>query len=290
MGILGNLFKRKKAKFNILDTADTVEVGSELLNDLFSRRLDGYIHRQFLSKEECDKLVGNFYGKVGYNKDPETPVIYPPNFYQIRNENVDEKYFQLAKDYIDEFPSTYGLDVHQRLFDLLKSVNANVNIKIPPGEENGYYQPTTFRSLPPNDVVMYAHCENQLREIFDEHCAYLSTMTDIYDSLSFFIMLKEPSEGGRLILYNVDWDRAKKNAKSRTNSVLLTTGEAINLDDKKSPIGNLKIDMQTGDLIIFPGGQLWHSVESVAGDKNRVTFGGFLSKGRNEEDTLYVWS
>lgn len=293
MGFLRNLLKGSDSNANLFrfsDTINGVELNSRLLEDLFQRKLHGHIQRGFLSKKECEDLVINFYKEVGTSKDPKSTLIYPPNFYQIRNENVDAKHYQRAKDYIEQFPSTYGVDVHEKFFSFLQSIHPNVKVEIPPGKENGYYQPTTFRSLPPDETVMFAHCENQLRELFDAHCAYLSEMTDIYDSLSFFVMLQEPEQGGRLVLYNVDWDRAKKGGASRTNSVELVTGERINLDAKGSSIENVKIDMKAGDLILFPGGQVWHSVEPVSGSTNRVTFGGFLSKGKKDADTLFVWS
>lgn len=102
-------------------------------------------------------------------------------------------------------------------------------------------------------------------------------------------MLQEPEEGGKLRVYNKTWEEAKK-YNDRNNTLISEDGKEISLDDS-SEIEKVELGLEAGNLLIFQGGRLWHRVEKVLGNKERVTLGGFLGFGKDETDNnVYLWA
>jgi hypothetical protein len=46
---------------------------------------------------------------------------------------------------------------------------------------------------------------------------------------------------------------------------------------------------EEGDLLLFAGGNIWHRVLTVQGNKSRITIGGFIAE-TNMPGRYYIWS
>lgn len=95
-------------------------------------------------------------------------------------------------------------------------------------------------------------------------------------------MLQEPEEGGKLRVQNKTWEEAKK-YNNLNNTLILEDGKEISLDDS-SEIERIELGLEIEDLLIFQSSRLWHRVEKVLGNKERLALGGFLGFGKDETD------
>jgi hypothetical protein len=68
------------------------------------------------------------------------------------------------------------------------------------------------------------------------------------------------------------------------DKLISSSGEERKIEEFNSQI----IDLSPGDLILFDGGNIWHRVENLSGDRDRVTIGGFASI--SDEKEMYVWA
>jgi Rps23 Pro-64 3,4-dihydroxylase Tpa1-like proline 4-hydroxylase len=99
-------------------------------------------------------------------------------------------------------------------------------------------------------------------------------------------MLQQPESGGELSLYDLEWENGQGKANNHENrEVRLADGTMRNIENDEVQM----IDPQKGDMILFAGGQIWHRVESVQGNRERITLGGFLSFNY-EKDAVVYWS
>jgi hapalindole-type alkaloid chlorinase len=109
---------------------------------------------------------------------------------------------------------------------------------------------------------------------------------DVFDQLSFYFMLQKPEQGGELSLFDLEWQEGQSKASLYENhDVRLPDISVHTIYKEEAQI----IDPQPGDLVIFAAGQIWHRVEEVLGNKERMTLGGFAAYSYDKL-TVYHWS
>ncbi len=290
---LRSIFSSKEKSFQIIETSLN-ELPELNFKDIQKRKVDGLIVRNFISPENCDLLVKNLKKKNQNYGSPKHP-IFPSSFAQIDRYSEDfnaemESCFIKSSAFIDTFPVDYGSDLLQEISTLFGRLNPGCEQNTPLGCNNkGCYIPGTFRIQYPEKVNINLHCGNQFIHLFPKYYEHLSSTVDVMDQLSYFIMLQEPDEGGRLILYDVSWNEAQ-DCDTITNSIITLDGKTIPLDATNA-IKSSKLEIRTGDLLVFSGGQIWHAVEQVKGNTERVTFGGFIAFGKGENSSEFnLWS
>lgn len=144
-------------------------------------------------------------------------------------------------------------------------------------EDDRLYGPATIRIFPPGTEVP-PHCGNtMLRET--AQYAHLRTLVGRADQLSYFMLINKPDSGGQLVLYDLVWQAS--NMQNR-DSVRLDYSEVVNR--RWQPVR-----LSAGDLIIFNGGRIYHSVTRIEGKQPRRTIGGFLSFSR-DASAIYYYS
>ncbi len=291
---LKSIFSSKEKQFSIHETTP-----DELLKINFkqiqSREEDGMIIRNFISADICKLLVKNL-KKENKNYHSLHDPIFPSSFAQIdrNSENFKDEMascFLDSSSFIDNFSSVYEFDLPKKISAIFSKLNPDKEHRMAHGFDNkGCYVPGTFRVQHPDNVTINLHCGNQFIQMFPKYYEHLSSKVDVMDQLSYFIMLQEPDEGGRLILYDVSWNDAQ-DCDTVTNSIIMLDGKTIPLD-VSSAIKSSTLEIRNGDLLIFSGGQIWHSVEQVRGNTERVTFGGFIGFGSSptNNNRFYLWS
>ena len=106
------------------------------------------------------------------------------------------------------------------------------------------------------------------------------------DQLSYFVVLQQPDAGGELTIYDMLWDKVKRKESPENNEFVI--------DDNDKPIyvkdvRSFAVKPQSGDILVFSGGPIWHRVEDIEGSVPRITFGGFLNFS-NDNEEVYYWS
>jgi len=109
----------------------------------------------------------------------------------------------------------------------------------------------------------------------------LAPRLDTTTCISFFVVLQQPTDGGRLCVYALK--PGEEGDLPRLPHGLLDQ-QAVD-----ATVPYTFFDLQDGDLIAFGSGRLYHRIEPVVGARSRVTMGGFLAFDATRERVLY-WS
>lgn len=113
-------------------------------------------------------------------------------------------------------------------------------------------------------------------------------MVYVEGQLSFFIMLNKPEDGGLLDVFSLRWEDGQRVPDDvLDNEVICADGNSIFPDTNKK-YNKLEMEPGPGDMILFQGGRLWHRVTKIEGPSPRITFGGFMGRGKRGE--IYYWT
>ncbi|MBE15866.1 MAG: hypothetical protein CL867_06420 [Cytophagaceae bacterium] len=275
--------------FKTIDFDEISQYGDSI-DALRGGKVDGFLIKNVLKDFEVDKLL------MGYSKFHESEIchiyeglsITPEPFSSVSQNNDDLlSYFNRAELFWEDFPISFDFDFVARMKKVFHSLSSNMSVEIPRGiNEQGMFNPATFREMSPDIGELQVHCGNQFRSEFSSFYDHLEKKSNITNQLSYFVMLNPSESGGELTLYNLRWDHVKKKMSATTLRDL--SGKLHDLTNKKS-VKRLSVSPQKGDMILFCGGQIWHKVELVKGKENRITLGGFLTFAKNKNG-LHFWS
>lgn len=189
-----------------------------------------------------------------------------------------DKYFQYTAQFRAELPEILGLDFENELHEGIKPLCSGFPLAVPVDTESRTWNPATIRVCRPGKGGIQTHVGNEFNDKMPD-IRHLSKIARVHDQLSFFFLLQKPDAGGRLVLFDAVWEDTK-DALARDYSTAVQLVESGHAHP---------IEMQAGDLIIFAGGRVWHKVEDVGGETDRVTLGGFMAYAK-EGKVLYHWS
>ena len=150
-------------------------------------------------------------------------------------------------------------------------------VAVPSTADQRRFSPCTVRVIPEGAGLMVHHDNHYQLPVYQDVRRQMDTSLQ----LSFFVVLQQPQEGGRLCVYT----------RGPSDDAELPRLE----NDMPDPVGfdNLVphqyFDLAQGDMIVFASGRLYHTVERVAGPLARVTIGGFMGLDAAHEQCLY-WS
>lgn len=300
MNLLTNLFRNRKKSSKELYNFKTIshnEIadyphGIEALKD---GSIDGFLIKNVLNNEEVTALLKGYKAlkPERINKINSGLSLFPEPFSLVDqlSENSRENlstYFHKAEKLWLEFPETFGFDFVTRIKETLMTLSGSKYIEIPKGvDKKGIYNPATFKEMSPDVGELKAHCGNYFQKEFSTFYDHLEETSNIKDQLSYFVMLDPSESGGELTLYDLRWDDVKIRLSGDTILVDESGKEHDLLNPKK--VKRISIAPEAGDMIVFSGGQIWHKVEYIKGNKNRITLGGFLSFTKDDKG-LYFWS
>jgi len=264
------------------------------IQDLYDRKIDGYIIKNVISNAEVQEMIQafeyldknrevHFHGREGY--------INPRAFAQIQNNNEFDE--GLLQSYLEdaEWLSSFlknklSFDIETRIKKTLSEMQCSIPVSVPYCEVKGEKKTFTFatyRFLKVSAGGMHIHCGSMFRKIYPNFYKRIDQIVNFEGQLSYFLMLQRPSKGGQLRLFDAEWKKYKKH------------NDGIGFYDSNNTIKSMEstafqdIDPMPGDLLIFVGGDIWHEVTSPTEGLPRITFGGFLAYGNNRSN-IYVWS
>jgi len=290
--------KHKKAK-NIYKMLE-IDV-SELdnypngLDDIMARNIDGFLIRNAVTLDAVEKLMKH-YDNLDASEKFEVNngmIQHPAPFSLIEQKSGNSKdslinFHKEAEVRWEKFPQLSGVDFVGEMKSIIEKISGKRPVAPPKGTENeGIYNPATYKYLVPGQGEFKAHCGNYFHNEFPFIYQHMKEISIIKDQMSYFVMLSPSSSGGELTLYDIEWSDAE--IRKSGDTILVThDGKEVDLLDEKK-LARKKLTPRPGDMIVFAGGQIWHKVEVAQGEKPRRTIGGFLTYAKDDK-SIYIWS
>lgn len=282
------------ADFTFLTVEHFSELPVNAMRDLLNEKITGILFKNFLNQQETSNLINGFRNLPVNEKTQvnEGFISYPLSFAQFTQQKAQgqltiQDYTVIAQKLEKELLPLFKMNITEKLCTFLQQFEEYKEISpIYNSEYNSYLVPFNIRELLPGQGELIAHCENLFFDEFPDFFNWLQLMNIRDNKLSYFITLQEPTEGGELCCFDINW----ANVQHRESPVLLKdkANQQINLEDT-GKVKRFFIKPRAGDLLLFAGGNVWHRVEKVRGAHSRITLGGFIA----ETTTLgkyYIWS
>ena len=268
--------------------------------DLFKRKYDCLIVRGALDAETCKCLA------EGATKLPTTERssvtggwTFPPIFYKLAEEvancgagqrkQVLGAYFERCAQLANEYSNLLSVDIRGLTHKWLRALAGGCNVEIPKGlGSNGEYAGMTLRSFfGGGQGQITLQCGNYLQTVHQHFYEHLEGQVDVFDQLSFFFFIQAPQAGGEVCLFDLEWEEGQtKSSLSENVHVMLPE---ISFHTASADLAQI-LNPEVGDLVIFAAaGQIWHRVEPVLGERERITLGGFAAYSYDKK-TVYHWS
>jgi hypothetical protein len=263
----------------------------DCLNALTKLELKYLLIQNFFSEDETQTIVRDL-----RNLPPQLCTVVKPGFtvfprqaFNIAdpNENVNV-YFSMSASETNNLKKSINVDVVERFNDVFKEINNAQTVEVLNGPDNGTrFVPVNFRLLTPEGGGLKAASIIHNGSNITARCAnstykHLNGVIDFDNQLSFFSLLQNADAGGDLTIY--DFKRDDYPAIAENRYISKPDGSRVDLETTTK---KCTVHMEPGDLIIFPGGQLWHRVEVVTKGE-RISLGGFTAK-RYSDNSWHYW-
>lgn len=260
----------------------------DLLLKIRGREQDGVLVKGLLNAEEVAQALAGL-KEIG----PLTHVqpglsTYPMAFSQaaqMMDSANDElkSYFKHCEGLQNEFHRHLGVDVLGRIKAVLQDIAEGIEIDV--SRLSGYpgqLAELTVRFLQPGTGRLKPHCENYFFKEFGQLFSNLN-IEEVFNPVSFFLLLQTPPKGGDIVLYDLEW----KDAEKRIGDEEVETKKGKRHRFEALP--QVALPVEAGDLLIFAGGEIWHQVSPPEALPARISMGGFISLSPSL-DRLYLWT
>ena len=250
----------------------------DAIERIYAGTLDGMSIRGVFTEEEVATGVLRARSHADEFNDYGKQIFFGTAIVGADDDRAD--YFAGAPLINDRLDELFDVDFVGRIGQVLSAVGGGRPASVPSEEGRGDYVPITIRFLPPDGGVMHAHTANEFCNAWGSY-EHLRQIARMWNSLSYFVVGQKPDSGGELVLYDLMWDDTPEDVRA-----LPMSEERDGLLER---FGKTPVDLQVGDMILFTGGRIWHRVEPVHGERERVTIGGFAALSQDEEQ-VYFWS
>jgi len=264
------------------------------VNELVDAKEAGFVIENFLQPEELERAL------AGLNHVPasEFAIIhdgmktYPANFSKAAHNISDQRislqeYHQGAIRYREGFAENFGFDLEHRLKTAIHQLWPSIEADVAPDPDgNGSFIPFTFRKMNNGNGFLISHCGKLFYKDHTDFYDRFQSFTKNDHQISFFMVIQAAEEGGELTLYDLLWRDVQ--FRQKRGMVTDLQGNQLNLDDPYQVHQN-KLALKPGSLIVFNGGDIWHRVEDVKGNRSRITLGGFLSLSHDHKK-IFLWA
>lgn len=253
-----------------------------LINSILEYKSPGYILKKFLKENEITHIHSFLNDFEKHSFQPyEGYKSMPRAFNYINDENFsiyDDECNRIQKTNLDSILFKNYMKLFQKFANGIEFQFAS--------DKSPFSRSKTamsFRFLDPEKGNFLLHCGMFFDEFNKDFYNPIRHKIDLNIQLSFFVMIQKPKTNCDIKVYNASW-RDYKNIKNHEYFVD-SKGNLNPLSD----FGAQEIDMEEGDLLLFDGGNFWHSVPSFTGDVKRITMGGFITKfiGQN---LVKIWA
>ncbi len=255
--------------------------------DLFDRKYDAVIIRNFYSPGEL-ALIEN-----GLKNIPADAFTYyggryksmPPVFEKLRPENA-ATYFTDARAGLANLSRATAVDFERKNYAFFETlVTGGVEVTSPGLKPGGEAFPAgCIRIIPPSYGIIRIHADNDFYRGRDDMMSYFRAEVDTSNHVSYIALIRRGEQGGNLVLHHIDY---------ADYDTITDKMEVVHRHTKeKRPVSSFEsteLQVNEGDLVLFSGGQIWHSVNQMKGSTERVTYGGF-SAFSTDRKKIYLWT
>lgn len=248
------------------------------IEDIYAGRLDGISIRSAFTPEEVAAAVERIRSHGEEFVDHGTTIMFGTALVGSQPDRSD--YYAGTATITDRIGTWFDRDFVDRVGGIISAFAGGRPAVVPSEPGRGDYTPATVRFLPPDRGVMHAHTANEFCNVWDAY-GHLREIAVMWNSLSYFVVGQAPDGGGNLVLYDLMWDDTPED--------VLSLSMSPERDELLERFGTRATDLRAGDMILFTGGRIWHRVEPVVGDRERVTIGGFVALSQDDE-CVYFWS
>ena len=282
-----NLFKAD-AEFNV-QRIPAADVGNSGISytDLFERKIDALIIEGFYSPVEVEQIKN-----ASKNIDPEQLSGYggryvsiPPVFEKF-NVVGGLDYFQRSQNELRYLINLTGLDFQSKTFNCMRQfASENEEVTSAPFDDDGHIFPSgCLRIIKPDYGFIRIHADNDFYTGKEDQYKYFMSEVDVTNHVSCIALIQKAHSGGNLVLHDIEFEDYGE-ITSDMELIHRNTGEKRKLDTFKT----LEFKLNEGDLALFSGGQIWHSVSKMEGNTDRITYGGFSAFSRDRKK-IYLWT
>ena len=260
----------------------------DCLNALKKTEIKYLLVQDFFSADEIKSIIKDLRLLPGQLYTKATPgyTVFPrPAFNMVNPAEDVNVYFGASKEAVLNLKKYIGVDVVARFNEVFRQVNNLTPVEVLQGPGGGTtFMPINFRIMTPeigtkatshihNGSNITARCVNGTYK-------HLTGIVDFENQLSFFCLLQNCAEGGDLTIYDF---RREDYPELVDGRYLVNGNNKVDLETTKE---KCTVHMEPGDLIVFPGGQLWHRVEVVK-KAERISLGGFAASSFADNSWFY---
>lgn len=263
------------------------------INKLFFKQKDFQLFYSFVNDFEIESLKKDVFELeeciLNYTLKIDDGSFFPLPYSTIRTdfENNENSLVNYLKS-VNEFNSILKSNNLNSLKKIIEKIKLTFSAKILEIDEHQML-PIGVRILNSKKKGIDIHCENaflnQLNEPFKQK---IIEKIDLENAISIYIKLEEAEIGGELIVFEYEWKDVKielnktsyEERHDMEGSIFTSRGWAKRKTNK--------LEVSSGNLIAFRAAQIWHAVNKIEGEKNRVTIGCFIAKGKDGNN--YFWA
>ena len=255
-----------------------------LISALFKGDTAAFVIRNFLPKEQLNLIRDknlNYTGQkfepsLGYTALPRPfgGILGPDRFTSGYEEEI--KYFKEDLEFKvleDSLKASIGVGTNNQAIEFAQESD-HISYS------NSWF---SLRELQPEQGRFDVHCGNFFVDWNERYFQKNNKQLEAYSHKAFLVMIQKPTAAEDLIIYSAHWDKFKTRKDLDT---------LIDLDNREHSLKHIpcsRITLNEGDVIFFDESNYWHQVPIVNGEISRITFGGFISKFKNQ-NKYYFWA
>ena len=253
---------------------DSIVNYPDAINQIYKGNIDGICIKNVFSKEDMLKVKHNLENKRDDLKNYTYTQRYGELIGAILTANGSDTtvYFKDAAVLRVELKKIFEQsDYESTIEDVFNQTSGGREVQLARESSDKVYSPAQIRFTYLNQGGIKLHKGNEF--IHDPAFGGLKQTAKVKDSLSYYIVIDKPDQGGELILY----DGLEEN--------LTQPKEELDLENCQKRLFHPDV----GDMTIFHGASIWHAISDIKGKKNRIIIGGFLGLSIDELKVVY-WS
>lgn len=175
----------------------------------------------------------------------------------------------------DLFSELGGLEA--RLDDVFARVSSGRPLEVPRFQDGRSYLGIAVHCLPRGGCIP-PHCENE--QATRGPYRHLNRLLDGVTLMSYFLTLAPAEREGALVVHDFRWEEV---------DATHFHGNRTSVEHALGDRASIRLDPQSGDLLVFDGGRYFHEVATVVGNRTRWTVGGLLGFSRDGR-RIYRWA
>ncbi|MEX2410861.1 MAG: hypothetical protein WD607_05715 [Candidatus Paceibacterota bacterium] len=264
------------------------------LSSLFQRNTDIINIDNFINLNTADKLLSTLRisdknEDNGYFRLPDG-CFFPFPYSIIRGDQ--ENATEALNNYLSSnkaFSKRFFTSEHAAANVIRKQIEQSGGTKLLCLPNQICLSPLSFRVLFSGKNGIDIHCENAfLNQLDSEFKKNIYEVIDLENALSLFITLQAPEEGGELVLFNKTWENTQINVNETSYEERHNIDGSIFKNRGHTNIEHYMIKPKKCSATIFRAAQIWHSINYIGGNLDRVTIGCFIAEGK--DGNIYYWA